>query len=340
MYNWTIDSFKDMEAEKYYDNPCPKTNALKERKQAILENLDDSYIATEKNDGCWAMLIHKTKGDNIIRSRSLSKVTGKYGEFTLQLPHIVEEMDSLPDNTCLLGEVCWNQRGKTSNDVDVILHCLPDKAVSRQEEIGKLHVVVFDCLMAGGYSYQLRGYEFRLHKAYKLLEDLRLNYIHTTNVYLNNFREEAEKIWSEGGEGLVIQLKAGIYEPGKRTSWKTLKYKLTMDSFEVPVIGTVDANKNYEGKELDTWKYFDAEGNPVTKAYYNGWKTAVIVEVNGVQCKVSSGLTELDQQFLATDKANELIKEHRLYAEIKAMMVNSKDSLRHPSIIRLRSDVL
>lgn len=337
---WTIDSFKGMEAEKYYDNPCPKTDALNRHKQDILDNKDDKYIATEKNDGCWAMLIHKTKGDNLIRSRSLSKVTGTYGDFTAHLPHIVNEMDELPDNTCLIGEICWNQRGKTSNDVDVILHCLSEKAVARQEEIGKLHVVVFDCLMIDSRSYQIRGYEFRLYAAYKLLNKLGLNYIHTTNVYLSNFREEAEKIWSEGGEGLVIQDRQGFYEPGKRTSWKTLKYKLTMDSFEVPVIGTVDANKEYEGKELDTWKYFDEDGTPVTKAYYNGWKTAIVVQVNGVQCKVSSGLTELDQQFLATKEAEELIKENRLYAEIKAMMVNSKDSLRHPSVVRLRSDVV
>ena len=339
--SWTIDSFKDMEPEKYYDNPCPKTESLCQKKQDMLDNKDDLYIATEKNDGCWAMLIHKSKGDNLIRSRSISKVTGTYGDFTKQLPHIAEEMDKLPDNTCLIGEVCWNQRGKTSNDVDVILHCLPDKAIKRQEEIGKLHVVIFDSLMIGGVSHEIRGYEARIYRCKKyLLDDLNLNYIHTTKVFLNNFKEEAEKIWEDGGEGIVIQRKDGWYTPGKRTAWKTLKYKQVLNSIEVLVTATIDANKEYEGKELDTWKYFDSEGNPVTKAYYYGWKTAIEIDFNGVPCKVSSGLTELDQQWLATSEAQSLIDNKQLYAEVKAMMINAKDSLRHPAVIRLRSDKL
>lgn len=336
--SWSIDTFKNIEPEKYYDNPSPNTFSSIEKRNNMLNNKNNQFIATEKNDGCWAMLIHKDKNNNLIRSRSLSKITKEYGDFTSQLPHIVEEMNKLPDNTCLIGEICWNIRGKTSNDVDVILHCLPDKANTRQLEIGRLHVVVFDCLMYDSKSQEDVGYEQRLYLCRDNIKENYFTYLHCTKIFENDFIYEAEKIWSDKGEGIVIQDRLGRYSPGKRTAWKTLKYKQTITSLELLVTNTFDANKDYEGKELSSWKYFDSENNPVTKAYYYNWKTAIEVDFNGVLCRVSSGLTELDQQWLATNEAQELIKNKQLYAEVKAMMINAKNSLRHPVIVRLRSD--
>ena len=337
--SWTIDTFENLEPEKYYDNPNPNTFSSLSKKEEMLNNKDELYVATEKNDGCWAMLIHKNKNNNIIRSRSLSKITKKYGDFTQHLPQIVEEMNKFPDNTCLIGEICWNQRGKTSNDVDVILHCLPEKAVQRQENGKKLHSIIFDCLMLNGVSYENSGYADRLSLCQALVNTTDFKYIHCTKIFHNNFIQEAERIWDDGGEGIVIQLKTGKYAPGKRSAWKTLKYKQTIESLDLRVTRTFDANREYEGKELATWKYFDTDHTPVTKAFYNKWKTAIEVDFNGTLCKVSNGLTELDQQWLATDEAQQLINKEQLYAEIKAMMVNSKHSLRHPSVIRLRTDV-
>ena len=99
----------------------------------MINNENDEYIATCKYDGEWTMFI-KWDGQYLIRSRSLSKVTGAYGDKTAHLPHLVEEMKLWPDNTVILGEVCWGDFGSVSTDVGTILRCLPAKAVERQKE--------------------------------------------------------------------------------------------------------------------------------------------------------------------------------------------------------------
>ena len=50
----------------------------------------------------------------------------------------------------------------------------------------------------------------------------------------------------------------------------------------------------------------------------------------------SSGLTDEDREWLATDEAQTYIKNGQLYAEIRSMMVASLGGLRHPVIHKLR----
>ena len=110
-----------------------------------------------------------------------------------------------------------------------------------------------------------------------------------------------------------------------------------MDEVELKVLSTIEPNKNYEGDYLENWKYFDEEGHPVTKPYYMGWKNGVIVDFNGVEVKVTSGLTDEDRAWLATDEAQELIASGDLYARVKAMDINSQKSLRHAYINGFRT---
>lgn len=360
----TINDFEMMEPMKYYDNPEPKTSGLIQKRQNMIDNKDDLYIATEKHDGDWGMFIHYSKGSNLIRSRSISKVTGKYGNMTEKLPHLVEEMDKWPDNCVVLAEICWDKYGTDANTVGTILRCLPAKAVERQKE-NKLYGLVFDILMWDGDDLTDEPYIGRLNwlTEFDAERGYRPTYFKPTEIFWNDFAEHADEIIAAGGEGVVIQLKNNKYAPGTRTAWNTLKLKQSLPHMDLLVVDTIEPNKMYDGMMRESWEYWEREyldGStskenrmttitnfddhtkqvyPVTKPYFMGWKNGVVVDFNGVKVSVTSGMSDEDRAWLATDAAKNAINNKELYAEVKAMAVNSQNSLRHPVLIRLRTDM-
>ena len=334
---YTIDDFPMLTPMKYYNNE-DTSNA---KRQAMIDNKDGEYIATKKNDGDWAMLIHWSRGKNLVRSRSISKVTGVYGDYTAKVPHIVEEMDNWPDNTVVLAELCWDQDGTNANTVGTILRCLPAKAVERQKE-NKLKAVIFDLLMVEGKDLTNLGYYFRLEEVLLFPRGL---YTYPTEVITQDFAEAADRIIAGGGEGIVIQRCDYTYNPGNRTAWKTLKLKQQLPEMELKVIGTLEPKKFYEGDCPETWEYeledpMTHDKYLVTKPYYFGWKNGITVELSdGTTCDVASGLTDDDRAWLATEEAAKMIEAGELYAVVKAMSFNDKGRLRHPSLVRLRNDM-
>ena len=334
----TINDFAMMTPMKYYDNPEPKTDTLKKKRQDMIDNKDNLYIASEKHDGDWGMFIHYSKGNNLIRSRSISKVTGAYGDYTAKLPHLCGEMDNWPDNTVVLAEICWDEYGTNANTVGTILRCLPAKAVERQKD-KKLKAVVFDMLMFANKDLTDLGYYRRFTQWASFIDAQDYKYIKLTELFENDFAEAADDIISRGGEGVVIQRKDYVYSPGSRTAWKTLKLKQQLPEMELKVVGTLAPNKLYEGDCPETWEY-QIDGELVTKPYYFGWKNGITVELSdGTKCDVASGLTDDDRAWLATEEAAKMIEAGDLYAVVKAMSFNDKGRLRHPSLVRLRNDM-
>ena len=365
---YTIDDFAMLTPMKYYNNEtdCPKRDDM-------IYNKNNEYIASIKKDGDWAMLIHWEKGHNLIRSRSISKVTGVYGDYTEKVPHIVSLMDTLPDKTVLLAELCWDEPGTNANTVGTILRCLPAKAVERQKE-HKLKAICFDMLMWNGVDYCNTDYYTRVCVLCDWFIKHWNEYLHPTIFYIDSadFLSIADEIISGGGEGLVIQRKDNPYMPGTRTAWKTLKLKQSLPEMELKVIGTLNPNKQYEGDFVDNWPYWevfsgenstdpetgeekaiydlvelpsDADrkmmpGIPVTKPYFYGWKNGITVEYNNTTCDVASGLTDEDREWLATKEAAAMIANGELYAVVKAMQTNDKGRLRHPYVVRLRNDIV
>lgn len=380
---YKIEDFETLTPMKYYDNPEPKTDTLKQKRQDMIDNKDNLYIATEKHDGDWGMFIHYSKGHNLIRSRSISKVTGAYGDYTAKLPHLCGEMDNWPDNTVVLAEICWDEYGTNANTVGTILRCLPAKAVERQKD-KKLSALIFDVLMYRGLDLTVLPYEKRItFYALYLTQPIADNltppelhfyphYFKRTQIFTTDFAAAADNIISRGGEGVVIQKKSNPYMPGTRTAWATLKLKQTLPHMDLRVVGTLEPNKQYDGDCIDTWKYWEIESDtsstffgeetyirleetdggkprldpdeylatPVTKPYFMGWKNGITVMLpSGITTDVASGLTDDDRAYLATPEAQAKIAAGELWAEVKAMSVNDLGKLRHPALVRLRTDL-
>ena len=337
---YEINDFSMMSPMRYYNNE-DKSN---KKRQALVDNFNNDYIASCKKDGDWSMLIHYSRGENLIRSRSISKVTGVYGDYTAKLPHICEAMDEWPDNTVLLAELCWDEPGTNANTVGTILRCLPTKAIERQKE-KKLKAVGFDCLMIEGEDITERGYYERISRMSGLLSIYHSEYIYPTAFYFEDFAGNADRIISNGGEGLVIQLKTNPYMPGTRTAWKTLKLKQSLPEMELKVVDTIEPKKFYEGDCPESWEYkvYDPEHDAeylVTKPYFFGWMNGITVELpDGTTTDVASGLTDDDRAWLASQDAQDMIRAGELYAVVKAMSFNDKGRLRHPYLVRLRNDM-
>jgi hypothetical protein len=118
-----------------------------------------------------------------------------------------------------------------------------------------------------------------------------------------------------------------------------------------------NAQKEYQGKEVATWEYWEGTDKysgetyrhngpkpkdngviwkPVSKAYYFGWKMGITCNFNGILIDASSGLTDEDREWLASQEAIDAIAHGQLWAEIRSMMVASLGGLRHPVIHKLR----
>ena len=328
--------FSIMQPMKYYepgglDHP---------KAQEMIANKDNLFIAMEKRDGEWSRIIIDEQ-KVLIQSRSISKITGTYGDKTELVPHIVEELlANYPPGTVLLGELAYEDISKTSRDVGSILRCKVDKAIERQAT-EKLHLYIFDCL---AYDYQdLINLPFseRFNLNYitpKSVLNMRTpfaQYIHTVESVTSDFMQFADRIWGYGAEGIMIIRKDAKYAPGSRKSWDSLKVKKQLGELDVKIIDVIEPKMLYEGSELESWQYFQ-EGIAVTKPYYYGWKNGVVVEYEGRTIKVSSGLTDEEREWLATPEAFDAIQTGSLYAAITGMEL-TQDSIRHPVFIDFKN---
>lgn len=354
------DTFYNQAPMKYYQ-PLDYNN---QKAKDMIEGKVPA-IATQKFDGEWCRII---KDDNkiVAQSRSISKVTGEYGDKTELIPHIIKEIDELPNGTVLLGELCWKDITKTSKDVGTILRCKAAKAIERQKN-EKLVFRVFDCLAWNGVDISNEPYitRFQYAEAAHTCLNLPFSYILPPIYSTNDFEEFLQDILAQGGEGIVIHTIDYKYAPGKRTAWTTLKVKKITTELELLVVDSIEPKRNYEGTEVENWKYWigtytgtheapvllnHAPGNidkefglkwePVTKPYYYCWKNGIIVNHNGTLVRVTSGLTDDDREWLATAEGQIAILNKQLYAVVSAMEVDKESgSLRHPRLIRLRTDM-
>lgn len=350
-----FNKFYTMTPMRYYD--CGG-DFNKAKAQSMLSNEKEEYIATRKNDGEWCRLIIDANGEIKAQSRSISKVTGEYGDKTALIPHIVEEFACFPKETVLLGELCFNDVTKTSKDVGAILRCKADKAIARQKDV-KLYFKMFDCLAIGGQDLSACEYGTRFTLGTQLCFDYSKHFIQYTDYTYSHFEYFLQDILAEGGEGIVIHRLDAKYKPGARTAWDTLKVKKIVEELELPIVNFLAPNKTYCGEDASTWKYWigtktdgtivkslncpDSSSDvikwePVTKPFWMGWFNGIAVDNNGTIVKVTSGLTDEDREWLASEEAMNLLREGTLVATVSAMEITEDGSLRHPRLIRIRTE--
>lgn len=350
MNTFDFNYFQNLEPEKYW-SPSKSENL-----QALARNLiySGDYIGARKIDGHWAMLI-KHNGVVSMRGRELS-VKGFYLNKIGHIPHIAEEFAQLPDGTVVLGELYFpNAEG--SKHVTTIMGCAEKKAIERQST-QKLHLYVFDILAYNGETLVNTSLESRI------------KYFGNDGVFISYAKYvDTSKLWDlieqtleAGQEGIVIQRKDGIYEPGARTTRKTLKIKkeiaLTIDAY---LTGNyIKATELYKGMEPDKWKYwmnvrteeklfgeqyYDKYLNgdpiePITKDHYYDFPASIefaVMNTDGSDrhlCWISNFTDELKEQIKNSQDGC-----RGRVAKITAMEIDSTSGkLRHAKILEWRID--
>lgn len=365
MENIIIDGFNftEMESMKYWSHP--KSYDLKKKKEeSKYMCISGSYMGARKYDGAWNMLVKDKKGNFHLRSRTES-VNGGYTDKAEWIPWITEELSWIPNGTVLIGEICFpNNEG--SRKITSVLNCLKDKCIDRQKKNGILNFYVFDVLAYKGKSLIDTPFETRIRTYLEYeLADISNN---NEYVFMADYKEGPElwdlygQVIAEGGEGIVITRKDCKYLLGKRTARMTLKMKKeineTIDAF---LDGDYKpATKDYKGKEIENWAYWvnyktgeksnickfteytnGETWEPVTKAWYNDWASAVSFSVmkNGEPVRIGwiSGITDILKKEIVENPEKWGYKVAELTC-MEVEYINGEYSLRHAKIAQWRTD--
>lgn len=307
------------------------------------------WIGQEKKDGILMQLEKTDSGYVYLFSRTKSRKTGELVEKSDNFPHIKEWAEIfVPKGTIFVGEIYV--KGGHSNDVTKLSGCTPTNAVRRQfntdEYGGPAHYYIFDIIRYRGENIQEKGtldrienYLYNESLGYTFAEQ---KYVERAKTYYDNFEEHLQKIFSNGGEGMVFKNKTCPYRAGKRsTASQMFKWKEHLDSVDLICTKLEDPEYYYTGKEADTWQYKDVDGNNITKPAYYGWKNSMslgcyykdgkLVYVG----KVASGLTDEMRQDMAEYPENYINK----VVQVSCMSIDPEEgTLRHPVFEQMRPD--
>lgn len=338
-------------------------------KESMLSEVcsNGEYFLEEKIDGAFYQFV-KTENHCYLFGRTVSKLSGILTEKSDNVPHLKEALNCLPAGTILIGEIYVP--GGTSKDTVSIMGCLPTLAIKRQKD-APIHYYVHDIIAYDSVSLINSPADLR----YKILAAIwkkhnldQYSFLRLATRVDEDMEAEISRILKSGGEGAVLKKKDYPYTPGKRPAWSTIKVK-QMDSIDLICTGFCDATKEYTGKELATWEYWEerseqnqdgeytwllSEGQyyedylhnphiyrPVTKPYFLGWKTAIRIGAYNDKGElidlgtVSSGLTD--------DNKREMTEHPELWLDkvvaLDCMQVDKKEhTLRHPVFKCKRDD--
>lgn len=338
--------------------PAMKIWSLPKHKEHELQKHCNSgeYFAQEKKDGYFYQF-NKTENYSYLFSRNESASNGLLTEKINNVPHIKEALECLPKDTIIIGEI-YVPNG-TSKDTTRIMGCLPAEAIKRQSTEGKIHFFMHDIIYYKGQSLLNTVAQDRYKILYNLFNELnlgRFEFLELAKVYYDNIFQTLGNILEQGGEGMVLKRKEAVYSPRQKPAWSAIKCK-KVDYSDVVCIGFEEATKEYTGKEIDNWLYWENKETgdkvygdyygstsslvPVTKPYFYGWKTSIKIggytkdgELKEIGT-VSSGLTDELKQDLSENPDKYLGK----VVEVQCMEKNNKEyTFRHPILKRFRDD--
>ena len=322
------------------------------------------YFAEEKLDGALYQFCRTDKG-NYLFGRTVSVKNGLLTNKIDNVPHIDSALSCLPCGTVIIGEIYVP--GGTSKNVTSIMGCLPAEAIKRQDKQGKIKYYLHDMIFYDGEDMQSWGAEARYQKLVEAWNEFHLeefDFLRLAESFDTGIEERLSQILAAGGEGIVLKKKDAPYSEGKRPAWATIKCK-QMDTIDLVCTRAIEATKEYTGKELETWPYWQersernqngeytwlsSEGQyyedylhnphiyrPVTKPYFYGWKTAIGIgayddegNLNEIGT-VSSGLTDEMRAHL-DDYVGKVVA-------LQCMSIDRKEkTLRHPIVKAWRDD--
>ena len=322
------------------------------------------YFAEEKLDGALYQFCRTNRG-NYLFGRTVSVKNGLLTNKIDNVPHINSALSCLPCGTVIVGEI-YVPDG-TSKNVTSIMGCLPAEAIKRQDKQGKIKYYLHDMIFYNGENMQSWGAEARYQKLVKAWNEFHLeqfDFLRLAETFDTGIEERLSQILSAGGEGIVLKKKDAPYSEGKRPAWATIKCK-QMDTIDLVCTRAIEATKEYTGKELETWPYWQerserdqngeytwlsSEGQyyedylhnphiykPVTKPYFYGWKTAIGIGAYDDEGNlkeigtVSSGLTDEMRAHL-DDYVGKVVA-------LQCMSIDRKEkTLRHPIVKTWRDD--
>jgi ATP-dependent DNA ligase len=304
-------------------------------REKVFNNGD--YFAELKIDGSCYTLEHALDGNVYMFSRTVSAKNGLLVEKSDRVPHLVEFFKTiLPKGTVVALEL-YIEGGK-SKDVTSITGCLPAKAIKRQEEQGFLKACVHDLLVYKNEVFMNRPAIDRIHSLYQLLMSNLTQDIILPSVITEGIDEFLERAWQQGSEGIILKKKLGAYYPSKRPAWEWIKFKIE-DTYDVIAISFNPPTKDYTGKEIEKWQYWEGE-KPVTKPYAKGWVGSINMGVykdneifpigsvaSGLSDSVLEGIKNSPDSFIGKPM------------EIKAMEITPDFKLREPKFIKFRDDI-
>ena len=322
------------------------------------------YFAEEKIDGALYQFCRTDKG-NYLFGRTVSVKNGLLTNKIDNVPHINSALSCLPCGTVIIGEIYVP--GGTSKNVTSIMGCLPAEAIKRQDKQGKIKYYLHDMIFYNGEDMQSLGAEARYQKLVEAWNEFHLeqfDFLRLAESFDTGIEERLSQILAAGGEGIVLKKKDAPYSEGKRPAWTTIKCK-QMDTIDLVCTRAIEATKEYTGKELETWPYWQersernqngeytwlsSEGQyyedylhnphiyrPVTKPYFYGWKTAIGIGAYDDEGNlkeigtVSSGLTDEMRAHL-DDYVGKVVA-------LQCMSIDRKEkTLRHPIVKAWRDD--
>jgi ATP-dependent DNA ligase len=346
---WTKTDFYD----KYYRMTPGKywkmTATHKAKLPSYMKN--DDYLAMVKYDGYWSRIII---GEDkiVIQTRGISKVTNDYGRYEEKVPHIVKELlHAYPAGTVLLGEMCYNDITRTAVEVGKVMRCNPDKAIERQKvEVDRIHLRIFDVLAYGFKELHTKNFIDRFIPEYAVpgwtndddgVDSYENGYYYISPVRVGEpgqSNELLDEVLLAGGEGIILVHKHQPYNTGGAKAWHSIKVKKALGNLEGLVVSIIEPKREYDGStSLEHWKFWE-NSVPVTKPYFNGWKSGVVVDYKGKLIRITSGTTDDDGAWLAEEGTQEMIRRGELHVVFSGME-ETPDSVRHPYIVRFRDDM-
>lgn len=375
--------------------PMSAKEPLNEQHQEDLFNYYES-IAEEKFDGVRGTF-HINAIENRIFSRRISVKTEWYGDNSDRLPQFRDYPVPHLEGTIIDGELIIPN--VDFQDISGMLNMDWDKAIERQVEIGLCEFIAFDIIMYKGVYIAKMPLSKRkkwLEKVVKemnhplvkvgeytqdtierpvtqTLEDL---YNYETDrfkeTYPNLFEKYeystspvltlTKKEWYEyivlhGGEGLMLKPSDGLYYHKRTREYTKIK---KFGTWDVVITRFLPPTREYDGKEIDTWEYWEGD-TPVTKHHYMGWigtvAYGVVITHEELKAWQKKNPKEkpitydfFDKLILEvgdcggfTEEMRSYITEHQddligTVIEVKGHEVLKTGKIRHPRFIRMRED--